>query len=557
MEKSLHPTHGKTGLAHHATTVALTPARALTSHVRRRYREKYIGKYQSFRLVFAFDLFLLGVAAAFVLFDLVLLLQSVQRTEPGIRVSLHAPPLRASDTVPVEATIRVTDAKPHEDVSLRWRLPAWVEILEAKPAMEKNGSVFFGSMRPGQEVASRLLVRIKSVPGTKLPFEFSLRQFGVFGFPRVDVGLEERIVQTGVLRVFPAVDAQQIVSGGSLPLVLANDGSATATLLTLRVSAHEGAPDAKFGGGDRSLFLRDLAPRERRIIFLDVGETVAQKVHLVWELQDGAQLVDAEERELLVVPAGRIRINEPLRWVRGSAEAIVSVRHATQDAQLFVFHPMLRTSIGPFQIISLPTGDHRISIPLTMNATTGTMTEWSVVPVDSLGDKMVFGKRSRGRLASTFPFQVEARYYTALGDQIGVGPLPPRVGEKTSFWIVWSIGPTDADLSQVSVQTSLPENVRASGKFASSAHGTFQTDGKNSIWSIPTLPATGGARVTGAFEIELTPSLYNKGRVAPLIEESVAEAFDAQSGERLEAFAVGETTELLRDTKGKNEGIIR
>lgn len=549
--------HGKTGLAHHAATVAFTPARSLTSHVRRRYQERYKGRYRFFRFVFGFDIFLVGIAAALFLFDAVLLIHALLPSDPGIALTLQTPPLRASDTIPVVATLRVTDGRTHEDVSLRWKLPAWVDVVSADPAMEKGGLTYIGNMRPGQDRALRLLVRIKAFPGTKLPFSFSVRQFGAFGIPLVHDGSEERIVQSGVLSATPAVEAGSILSGGSFPLVLANVGSATATLVTLRLTVQDGAPDARFGSGDVSVFVRDLAPRERRILFVDVGRLTSKKVRLGWEVQDGAQVVQTAQRELSVVQNIALSSLEPLRIRRDLNDAALSFSYrSTGIGRALVVVPGTTRAVGaePFLLYGLEQGEHPFSLSTSLPQGSG---EWHVFLIDDTVEGNAYGMHLRALLSAAFSFRAEARYYTDIGDQIGIGPLPPRVGEKTTYWIVWTVGPTESDMTQLVMKTVLPSTVRATGKFASAARGVFQTDGRSVTWSVLAFPATGGESVSFAFEVELTPTESDRGHPVPLLLDSSARALDAETGELREASAGSDTTDVPRDAKAAGKGVVR
>jgi len=67
-------------------------------------------------------------------------------------------------------------------------------------------------------------------------------------------------------------------------------------------------------------------------------------------------------------------------------------------------------------------------------------------------------------IATTLSFTVEPRYYTAEGDQIGRGPLPPQVGQTTKYWIFAQIDNTVNAAKDVNFNTALPENVEFTGK---------------------------------------------------------------------------------------------
>jgi hypothetical protein len=101
--------------------------------------------------------------------------------------------------------------------------------------------------------------------------------------------------------------------------------------------------------------------------------------------------------------------------------------------------------------------------------------------------------------------EISVRYYAATGDQLGIGPLPPRVGETTRYWVRLSSEAFRAHLV-------LGKNVRFTGRKAA-----------NNI-----------------FEIELTPDASQKGSVPVLIES-----------------AAGIDTNIPNDQIGKGNGKVR
>lgn len=544
----------RTGIAQHASTVAFAFARSFTSHLRAWFQRRYKPRYRFAGLVFGFDLFLLAVAVALFAFDAALLFQAVLPRDAGIRLAFRAPIVRASDATPIDLNLRVADARWHEDVTLRVRFPEWVEVLRAEPALRKDGSVFFGNLGPSEERSMRLLVRVRAVRGREVPFAFSLTQKGIFGIPEIVTGEEKRIVGSSALAAVPATPSDAIVSGGSVPILITNDGSVPIPLATLRVVRKDGAPDARFSSGD-AVFVNDLPARSSRLAYLDIGETSATSVLLGWELQDGAQAVNALDRAFDVASAGKIAIREPIRSIAGQDVATVRYENSDGVARLFVAHPLQMTH-DAFHLYPLTSGSGRVSIPLDPSLSVSS-TEWSVIPIFSAGSMSVLGRRVVGRFTATFPFHAEARYYSALGDQLGIGPLPPNVGEATSYWIVWTVGPTESAFNRLSLSTTLPEYVRATGKYASAGGGAFQTDGASVTWDVPRLDVTGGETVTFAFEVTFTPTRAMRGKTAPLVNESTATAIDVRTGDALEASAAGDDTNLSQDTKGKGKGIIR
>lgn len=459
----------------HASTVALTPVRAFTSYLRRHYHERYRGMYSLPGVVFFADALLVTIACLLLILDLFLLFAPPRSVDGGLEIRVFAPVLRASDLTPIEARIRSVDGKIHPDLSLRWQLPAWIEVVSAEPAFQKNGSVVFGDLVPGVERSSHVIVRIRAPKGTSVPLRFLIHQFDPFGLVSELQGQEVRPITSSVLTALPAVSSTRILSGGSVPILVKNESTTSVAAVLLRLSHHEGFPDASFEG--RTSFpIGELKPAQEKTVFLDVGEASSSTVELGWELQDGAQVVDTEELHLNVAAA--------------PGEGVI-------------------------------------------------------------------GLRDRGSASSVFPLTTSIRYYAEAGDQLGVGPLPPRIGQTTTYWVAWTIGPLEGSLKDLHLSTLLPEGVKATGKFAAPLDGAFHAEDRHVAWDIPFVSLAGNEMLTFAFEISLTPTSTMLGRSVLLMNESQAQATEAATGKMLTAVGKPQGTNLESDSKAHGQGIVQ
>ena len=532
----------------------MTPARVVTSHLRRHYHQHYQGRYRFSRIAFGFDLVISGIVLALLVVDVVLVAGILRSARSGIDISLQAPPLRASDTVPIQITLHSTDRKAHEDVRMQWQFPEWADVLSSSPSAESDGMIHVGEVKPGVDRTIHFLVHIRATAGTQVPLEYTLEQSGVFGFSSTFVGSEQRRIDSSVLRVVPAVEAHAVVSGGSIPLLIENIGNATSSVLTLRLVQTDGAPKAKFSAGDSSLSLSNLDSEEQRVAYIDVGETSATSIHLGWELQDQAQVVYADDATYDVVPANASQVSDvSIHWLKGRTGASVAL-HSNSSSARAIISPGAVSSTGAFQILPLNRGTNDLTISTQVSASSSAL---QVTPIDDSSAGGILGVRAEARQTPTFPFRAEARYYSESGDQLGIGPLPPQVGQQTSYWIVWTVGPTETDLSQLTLKTTLPQEVTATGKYASGIQGSFVTDGSHVSWTIPSLPATGGSEATFAFEVALKPSVIDRGHSVRLVNSSTASAVETNTNAAVEALAASDTTDLPSDQKAKGEGMVQ
>src|SRR5688572_5788606 len=144
------PTRNATGLALHGATVALTPARAVTSHLRKRYREKYHGRYRFPSLVFAFDLIVLGIAATLVAINIVIYF-AIPAPAPSLGLIFTTAPLKSAAPQALIAEVEARGSASEGQISLRWNLPAGTEVLDAEPPLNSLGEASLGSLKPGEK----------------------------------------------------------------------------------------------------------------------------------------------------------------------------------------------------------------------------------------------------------------------------------------------------------------------------------------------------------------------------------------------------------------------
>lgn len=132
-------------------------------------------------------------------------------------------------------------------------------------------------------------------------------------------------------------------------------------------------------------------------------------------------------------------------------------------------------------------------------------------------------------IEKNIPVISEARYYSKVGDQIGVGPVPPKIGYTTSYWAAFVLGPTENTLKNIVLTTELPAGVIATGNFASPVEATFLNQKNKIEWHIPSVPPIGSERVIFAYEIQFTPQASRIGESVTLIQQGVAYA-ETESG---------------------------
>ncbi len=153
------------------------------------------------------------------------------------------------------------------------------------------------------------------------------------------------------------------------------------------------------------------------------------------------------------------------------------------------------------------------------------------------------------------------RYATPTGDQLGRGPLPPIVGVETRYWIFWNIRGTTNPIENVHIEGRLPSNVRFTGKQTVSQNGGVMYDPSTNIisWNDSRIEPTlaPGSKIIGvAFEVAITPTENQVGTSPILMSDIRVTGTDATTGAFVSSSGANVTTNLPSDPMAGGKGIV-
>ncbi|MEO0084385.1 MAG: hypothetical protein ABIJ94_01485 [candidate division WOR-3 bacterium] len=151
--------------------------------------------------------------------------------------------------------------------------------------------------------------------------------------------------------------------------------------------------------------------------------------------------------------------------------------------------------------------------------------------------------------------QAKAFYRENFSSIINYGPIPPRVGQTTSFTLHWQIINVSNDVEDLVVSATLPTGVQWTNNY----YANFKKDGlvfdettKKITWNVGKVPATTGLAnglpvYEAVFQVAITPGPHQLNQTVPLLDESIATAKDSYTGSPLEVSAERKSTGSLDD----------
>jgi hypothetical protein len=232
---------------------------------------------------------------------------------------------------------------------------------------------------------------------------------------------------------------------------------------------------------------------------------------------------------------------------------------STIKSELGIFHPSDNTIV--FEGKNVP----KLQYLLPMEE--GKVDFWVKVKEDlgNVKDPVLVNKVFLGEIKQEFLTKISTKleivqkgYYF---DEIfgNTGPLPPTVGQKTTYTILWQVKNYYSDVKDVKVRAKLPEGIELTGKIfpeEEKAKFAFDSNSREIVWSVGDVERGSGILKLGktiAFQISLIPNESMKGKSPEIISEALIEGFDAWTGSKVENKTSALTTALPDDQNIKEE----
>ncbi len=160
-------------------------------------------------------------------------------------------------------------------------------------------------------------------------------------------------------------------------------------------------------------------------------------------------------------------------------------------------------------------------------------------------------------LNSDAVFKAFGRYFDETGVPLGSGPLPPKVGQTTVYRINWVVQNTLHELTNLSISTVLPQNVKWTGTVRPVDAGelSFDGSGRKATWRLNRMP-TSVKSLAITFDVQYTPSLEEVGTIPPLTGDARFEAFDKETQTVILKTEHPVAADLLGDSQAAGKGVV-
>jgi len=206
----------------------------------------------------------------------------------------------------------------------------------------------------------------------------------------------------------------------------------------------------------------------------------------------------------------------------------------------------------------------RVSDPLSVNLTAKNFfikaiasLETTNVPKELGLDKLVVSRDLLTKISTNLNFEQTAYYSDPAAGFSNTGPVPPMIGQQTTYTIHWTLDDTSNDVVNAKVTGFLPPGVTWTGNTLVNANqlAVAYDPGTGKVtWNVTVIPAGTGfvlPKYQAIFQVAITPSSAQQGSSVELIRQSEVEGQDGFTKEKIERFTFPLTTDNIVDQKGK------
>lgn len=200
------------------------------------------------------------------------------------------------------------------------------------------------------------------------------------------------------------------------------------------------------------------------------------------------------------------------------------------------------------------------TLPALVNASVDHFTIKLTTAIGSVGDtnsaRTIDSTPIIISINSNVTLKTESRYFTEEGQPVGSGPLPPKVGQTTTYRVYWNISNSLHDLSTIKISATLPSGITwIEKKLTDIGDITFNSTTKTVTWNVAKLPSS--IQKAGAwFDVSINPTSKDIGKFITLTNATSFTAKDLITKQDLANSVSNVTTELPNDAFANGKGTV-
>jgi len=150
-----------------------------------------------------------------------------------------------------------------------------------------------------------------------------------------------------------------------------------------------------------------------------------------------------------------------------------------------------------------------------------------------------------------------ARYFLEEGAPVGNGPLPPVIGQKTTYRIEWIVTKSFHELSGLTVRAPLSKIAAWDGNTIVNAGDLKFNDATREVtWTLNRMPEDID-EVRASFDVTITPSEADANRFAKILGDTAFEAKDVTADYVVIQIRPEITSDLREDEYAEGKGVVR
>ncbi len=171
---------------------------------------------------------------------------------------------------------------------------------------------------------------------------------------------------------------------------------------------------------------------------------------------------------------------------------------------------------------------------------------------------IIESNKIRGNINTDIQLKVEGRYFDEDNIAVGIGPLPPVVGQKTSFRIYWGLSNSLHEVTDAKVSTILPEGISWENKYMLKVGSISYNPSSNEVvWEIGRIPSGKSFdEINLWFDISVTPTKQQAKKLLILIDQTQFSALDKITDSPIAKSGKAVTSNLEDDPIGGGRGLV-